>query len=68
VGAMLQASGRPALEQLVVSDADPAVRRNAAWALGKLGHAASRAALLKATTDASGLVKMTARVALGQLH
>lgn len=68
VGAMKTLAGRAALEALVVSDASPVVRRNAAWALGKLGQAASRDALAKASNDESGLVRMTAKVALGQLH
>lgn len=68
VGGMHQQSGRAALETLVVSDADAFVRRNAAWALGQLGQGASRAALTKATGDKSGLVQMTAKVALGQLR
>src|SRR5262249_44908468 len=57
VGGMLEQTGRAALEALVVNDPSTFVRRNAAWALGQLGNAASRAALLQATTDASGLVR-----------
>jgi len=68
VGGMNQLSGRAQLEVLVVSDADASVRRNAAWALGRLGQSSSRPMLTKATTDASSLVRMTAKVALGQLH
>ena len=58
---------RPRLARtvLVASDADANVRRNAAWALGQLGQNASRAALTKAVGDPSGLVNMTAKVALG---
>ena len=67
VGAMADQAGRAQLEALVVGDADAVVRRNAAWALGKLGSASSRGALLKATTDPSGLVRMTAKAALGLL-
>jgi HEAT repeat protein len=44
------------------------VRRNAAWALGKLGMAASRDALAKASTDASSLVRMTAKASLALLR
>ncbi len=68
VGGMHQQSARVALETLVVSDVDANVRRNAAWALGQLGQSASHAALVKASGDASGLVRMTAKVALGQLR
>jgi HEAT repeat protein len=68
VGAMKTTAGRATLEALVVSDASPIVRRNAAWALGKLGQAASRDALVKASTDASGLVRLTAKAALAQLR
>jgi len=68
VGRFREASARGALEQLVVSDADAAVRRNAAWALGRIGDAGSRAALTTATSDASSLVRMTAKAALRQLH
>jgi HEAT repeat protein len=57
-----------ALEQLVVSDPDPFVRRNAAWALGKIGQGSSRDALTKATSDKSGLVKLVAKAALASLH
>jgi HEAT repeat protein len=68
IGGMKAAAGRAALEALVVSDPSPIVRRNAAWALGKLGQAASRDALLKASTDASSLVRLTAKAALAQVR
>ena len=68
VGAMKTAAGRAGLEALVVSDASPTVRRNAAWALGKLGQAASRDALVKASADASSLVRMTAKASLALLR
>jgi HEAT repeat protein len=67
-GGMKAVAGRAALDGLVVSDASPIVRRNAAWALGELGLAASHDALAKAANDPSGLVRMTARAALGKLH
>nr|MBA3817892.1 HEAT repeat domain-containing protein [Deltaproteobacteria bacterium] len=51
-----------------IGDTDAFVRRNAAWALGRLGDAASRSALTRATTDLSGLVRMTAKAALAQLR
>jgi HEAT repeat protein len=59
---------RVALEAVLASDADSAVRRNAAWALGRIGDAASRDALRAATTDASSLVRTTAKVAMGKLR
>ena len=68
IGGMLEQSARPALEALVVGDPDSAVRRNAAWALGQLGNAGSRAALLQATADKSGLVSGVAKAALAGLH
>lgn len=68
VGGMKTLAGRVALEALVVSDASAIVRRNAAWALGKLGQAASRDALTRASGDASGLVRLTAKASLGQLR
>lgn len=67
VGGLADASGRAALEALVVSDPDPSVRRNAAWALGQIGSASSRAALLAATMDKSGLVRNVARASLANL-
>lgn len=64
VGTFRTQAARANLEQIVVSDPDPAVRRNAAWALGRIGDAASRDALTQATTDESSLVRMTAKAAL----
>ena len=68
VGAMLDATARVSLENLVARDADPVVRRNAAWALGKLGQSASRDVLYAATTDKSGLVRMVAKASLASLR
>jgi HEAT repeat protein len=68
VGGMREPSARPALEALVVSDPDPFVRSNAAWALGQLGNAASRAALVQASSDQSGLVSSVAKASLAGLH
>jgi len=56
------------LEALVIQDPDSVVRRNAAWALGQLGNAASRAALQQAMSDPSGLVRGVAKAALAGLH
>jgi len=68
VGAMLDATARVSLEGLVAHDADAIVRRNAAWALGKLGSAASRDVLYAASSDSSGLVRMVAKAALASLR
>ena len=68
IGGLRELAGRAALEALVTSDPSPEVRRNAAWALGKLGANASRPALTVAAADDSGLVRMTARAALTQLR
>jgi HEAT repeat protein len=68
VGGMRQITATGALEGLVVSDANPQVRRNAAWALGRIAAGSSHAALTQASNDKSGLVRMTARAALKQLR
>ncbi|MBA3397267.1 MAG: HEAT repeat domain-containing protein [Deltaproteobacteria bacterium] len=68
VGAMRDVTARAMLETLVATDASPFVRRNAAWALGRLGQGASRDVLAKATTDTSGLVRLTAKASLAQLR
>lgn len=67
VGALRETSARTQLEAIVVGDADAIARRNAAWALGKVGTAASRDALTRATADESGLVRMVARASLAKL-
>ncbi|MEO7097513.1 MAG: HEAT repeat domain-containing protein, partial [Polyangiales bacterium] len=67
VGGMGHVAAAAQLETMVVSDADPVARRNAAWALGKLGQQSSRVALAKASTDGSGLVRMVARASLASL-
>ena len=68
VGGMTEQSARGMLEALVIQDPDSVVRRNAAWALGQLGNAASRAALQQAMSDPSGLVRGVAKAALAGLH
>lgn len=68
VGGLKHAAAAGTLETLVVSDPSPIVRKNAAWALGKIGAASSRAALAQASNDASGFVRLTARAALAQLR
>jgi len=55
------------LEQLVVSDTDPFVRRNAAWALGQIGSKDAAAALMQASNDKSGLVRLVAKASLSTL-
>ncbi len=67
VGAYGEVGARGALETLVTSDANTYVRRNAAWALGKIGSAQSTQALTAATQDASGLVSGYAKAALATL-
>jgi len=64
VGAFKDMSAVTTLEYLVVNDTDPVVRRNSAWALGKLGSSSSRAALVTATSDKSGLVSGVAKASL----
>jgi HEAT repeat protein len=68
LGAYKDARVLGALEQIVVSDASPLVRRNAAWALGQIGSVGATAALTQAVQAKSGLVRNYARVALGLLH
>lgn len=68
IGGLRDQAGRAALEQAVATDRDPSVRRNAAWALGQIGDPASRTALSNATTDASSLVRSTAKAALYALR
>ncbi len=67
LGAMHDLSVVSTLENLVVNDPDSFVRRNAAWALGKLGSSTSRAALITATSDKSGLVRGVAKAALATI-
>lgn len=68
IGGMKEQGARATLEVLVTADPDPFVRRNAAWALGQLGNGASSAALLRATTDTSGLVRGVAKASLASLR
>lgn len=67
LGAYASRAAREKLEALVTSDADPFVRRNAAWALGKIGSISSTQALVTASKDSSGLVSGFARAALANL-
>ena len=67
VGAYKDGNARAALEQLVTTDAAANVRRNAAWALGKIASSASREALATATQDASPIVASVAKAALAAI-
>jgi HEAT repeat protein len=67
VGVYGEPSARTMLEQLVTTDADPFVRRNAAWALGRIGSIESAQALRAATNDSSGIVRGFASAALASL-
>jgi HEAT repeat protein len=67
-GGLRAAAAVGALENIVVNDADPVARRNAAWALGRIGSATSRDALTKATTDKSSLVSGVAKAALATIR
>ncbi len=67
MGAMHDTNAVSTLEVLVVSDPDSIVRRNAAWSLGKLGSSTSRAALITASSDKSGLVSGVAKAALASI-
>jgi len=67
-GGMRAVAAVGALENIVVSDADPVARRNAAWALGRIGSASSRDALTKATLDKSSIVSGVAKASLSTLH
>ena len=68
IGAYGEPSARTMLEQLVVSDGDAFVRRNAAWALGQIGSLESAVALRTATQDSSGIVRGFASAALASLR
>ena len=67
IGVYGEPSARTMLEQLVTTDADPFVRRNSAWALGRIGSADSAAALRTASNDKSGIVRGFASAALASL-
>jgi len=67
VGAYADRNAVSTLEQLVVTDKDPFVRRNAAWALGQIGSRDAAGALLTAVNDKSGLVRLVAKASLAQL-
>jgi HEAT repeat protein len=68
LGVYGEPTARTMLEQLVVTDADPFVRRNAAYALGRIGSTESAVALRTATNDSSGIVRGFASAALASLR
>ncbi|HEX3866975.1 MAG TPA: HEAT repeat domain-containing protein [Gemmatimonadaceae bacterium] len=68
VGAYRDARVVGSLEQLVMNDGDVTVRRNAAWALGKIGSTQATEALTAASHDASPIVASVARASLHALH
>jgi HEAT repeat protein len=67
VGAYGELAGRATLEGLVVKDSDAFVRRNAAWALGRIGAPESAIVLTFATNDSSGIVRGVAKGSLANL-
>jgi HEAT repeat protein len=67
IGVYGEPSARTQLEQLVTTDGDAFVRRNAAWALGRIGSAESAQALRTAANDSSGIVRGYASAALASL-
>jgi HEAT repeat protein len=67
VGAHAVKAAVKPLMVMVVKDPDPTARRNAAWALGKIGDRDARVALNIATFDQSALVRGVAKVSLTQL-
>ncbi len=68
IGLLRDEAGRIALQSALGHDEDAATRRNAAWALGRIGDGRSRDVLRAAADDPSGLVRITARVALRLLR
>jgi len=67
-GAYGERGALSSLTQLVVSDSDPFVRRNAAWALGQIGSIEAAPSLTLASSDKSGIVRNVARAALAALR
>jgi len=67
IGVYGEPSARVMLEQLVTTDGDAFVRRNSAWALGRIGSPDSAAALRTAANDKSGIVRGFASAALASL-
>jgi HEAT repeat protein len=67
IGAYRDGAARATLEHIVMSDTDTTVRRDAAWALGKIGSSASMPALTIASQDASPVVASVAHAAMASL-
>lgn len=67
IGAYGDRNAVSTLAQLVTSDTDPFVRRNAAWALGQIGSRDAAGALITASNDKSGLVRLVAKASLAEL-
>ncbi len=67
IGAYVDRNALSTLVQLVTTDTDPVVRRNAAWALGQIGSRDASAALTTAMNDKSGLVRLVAKASLAEL-
>jgi HEAT repeat protein len=67
VGAYAYHGATQTLIKLLGNDPDSSVRRNAAWALGKIGDAAARPALALAINDKSALVRGVAKASLATL-
>lgn len=69
LGSFAVPSARTTLERLVAQDPDALVRRNAAFALGRIGDGASYAVLkASADGDAMSYVRSYAKAALRNLH
>jgi len=68
VGGLRYTAAVSALETLVTTDANPMVRKNAAWALGQLGASSSKTALTIASNDASNFVRLAARASLAAIR
>ncbi|HEY1811298.1 MAG TPA: HEAT repeat domain-containing protein [Kofleriaceae bacterium] len=68
IGAYRDARVVGSLEQLVMNDSNVTVRRNAAWALGKIGSTQATEALTAASHDASPIVASVAKASLHALH
>lgn len=64
VGGLRYQASVSVLENLVTTDVNPMVRKNAAWALGQIGASSSKTALAIAANDASNFVRLAAKAAL----
>jgi HEAT repeat protein len=66
LGELKSAEAVPAIERLLAGDANFAIRKNAAIALGKIGTHSSANALIEAISDKSWYVRVAATEALGK--